>query len=157
MVSTCLPVLTSHNRIRRSSPPDANCLPSGENATALALFRWPVSVSRAVPVATSQSRTLLSAPAEASKRPSELKATARTEPLWPASCRSGKSSARAGGGGMCSGTQPITAASHPRASAANRGRRDCSLSITGFKTKVQSSGLLWLAQYAVGELRAPVP
>jgi hypothetical protein len=59
---------------------DAICLPSGENATALTLSEWPVSVFRCLPVAASHTRTVLLLEPDAICLPSGEIATAVTPP-----------------------------------------------------------------------------
>jgi hypothetical protein len=78
-----LPVPTSQNLIVPSQPPEANVLPSGENATDQALAVCAFIVARSLPVATSQSFTVPSSNPQASVLPSAANAPEGTAVFRP--------------------------------------------------------------------------
>jgi hypothetical protein len=73
------PVITFHNCAVLSHEAEANCFPSGENATEKTKLEWPLSVAVFAPVIALHNRIVLSREAEANCFPSGENATEETD------------------------------------------------------------------------------
>lgn len=76
---------TSQSRSVLSLDPDARCLPSGENATAVTQKEWSSSILSEAPLVGFQSRTVLLYDPDAKSLPSDETATSLIQPEWPSS------------------------------------------------------------------------